>query len=246
MIGVEDKVDVIKQLQRDVLSLQGFRKMSGNQLFDSGLGIIENAFPDNTFSLGVIHEFISNASEAAAATNGFIGGIVGRLMLHSGACLWIGTKRTLFPPSLKIFGIEPHRIVFIDVSRPKDALWAVEEALKSEGLAAVVGELSELSFTESRRLQLAVEHSHVTGFIHRQNPKAENTVACTTRWKIQPHISRTEQGMPGVGLPMWDVQLLKVRNGRPGSWQLEWSDNGFQHIPKRRLSIPGIQTRKTG
>ena len=36
-------------------------------------------------------------------------------------------------------------------------LWVIEEALKCEGLAAVIGEIKELSFTQSRRLQLAVE-----------------------------------------------------------------------------------------
>ena len=41
-------------------------------------------------------------------------------------------------------------------------MWAIEEALKCDGLAAVIGEMKELSFTNSRRLQLAVEKSHVT------------------------------------------------------------------------------------
>jgi protein ImuA len=33
----------------------------------------------------------------------------------------------------------------------------MEEALKCEGLAAVIGEIKEISFSDSRRLQLAVE-----------------------------------------------------------------------------------------
>lgn len=40
----------------------------------------------------------------------------------------------------------------------------MEEALKCGGLAAVVGEVQDISFTASRRLQLAVEQSGVTGF----------------------------------------------------------------------------------
>jgi hypothetical protein len=36
--------------------------------------------------------------------------------------------------------------------------------------------------------------------------------------------------MPGVGFPGWNVELLKVRNGKPGSWQIEWAESRFQNI----------------
>ena len=204
------------------------------------------AFPDKVFPVGVVHELLSATAEDAAATNGFIAGITGSLMGKKGACLWVSTKRTIFPPALKVFGIDPERIIFVDVTRQKDVLWAIEEALKCASLSAVIGELSELTFTESRRLQLAVEQSRVTGFIHRYNPRSKNTVACVTRWEIKPLASIMEEGMPGVGFPRWHVQLLKVRNGKPGSWQLEWSAGGFRHITRTIISIPEIETRKAG
>ena len=235
------KIDIIRQLQREACSLQGYKKALGSQLINLGLSAVEASFPDNTFPTGAVHEFLSAASEDAAATNGFIAGILGGLMQTGGACLWIGLKRTVFPPALKMFGIEPHRIIFIDVSRPKEALWAVEEALKCEALVAVVGELSELTFTESRRLQLAVEHSKVTGFIHRCNPRTENTVACVTRWKIKAAPSSEDDGLPGLGFPRWHVDLLKVRNGRPGSWLIEWSAGSFKQVDETNGQVKKLE-----
>jgi len=41
----------------------------------------------------------------------------------------------------------------------------MEEALKCESLSAVIAETPEISFTVSRRLQLAVEQNRVTSFI---------------------------------------------------------------------------------
>lgn len=113
----------------------------------------------------------------------------------------------------------------------REVLWALEEALKCKALAAVVGELREISFTQSRRLQLAVEQSHVTGFLHRYAPRLENTVACVSRWKITSLPSVLDDKLPGVGAPRWNVHLLKARNGKPGSWQVEWTAQGFRHIP---------------
>src|SRR4051794_8700989 len=97
---------IIEQLQKEILSLQGFKRASINESSNIGLGIFEKAFPEQTFPIGAIHEFISTSNTNAAATNGFISGIVGKLMQHGGACLWISTKRTIFPPALKFFGID--------------------------------------------------------------------------------------------------------------------------------------------
>jgi protein ImuA len=121
----------------------------------------------------------------------------------------------------------------------------MEEALKCDGLAAVVAEIQELSFIASRRLQLAVEKSLVTGFILRRNPRNINTTACVTRWKIKPIQSESVDGLPGVGFPRWNVELLKARNGKGGSWQIEWVAGQFKHISNTTIELPEIQ-KKTG
>jgi protein ImuA len=103
----------------------------------------------------------------------------------------------------------------------------MEEGLKCPGLTAVIGELNELTFTESRRLQLAVEHSHTTGFIIRHNPQKINTTACVSRWKISSLISDTFDDLPGIGFPKWRVELLRMRNGKSGAWDLQWINGNF-------------------
>src|SRR6476620_9687162 len=127
-----------------------------------------------------------------------------------------------FPPTLKSYGMNPDHVVFINLKNEKDIFWSLEEALKCERVTAVVVELSEHAFTESRRLQLFVEQSGVTGFIIRARPRNLNTTACVTRWKITSLPSELPDGVPGVGFPGWNVELLKVRNGKPGSWWMEW------------------------
>ena len=236
---------MILQLQKEILSLQGQKNISSSEMANSGLGLIEKAFPFGIFPIGAVHEFISNKATDAAATNGFITSLMGKIV-QGGVCLWISNKRTVFPPALKIFGIAPDKIIFIDLNKHKDVLWAIEEALKCEVLAAVVGELTELTFTQSLRLQHAVEQSKVTGFIHRINPRIENTVACISRWKIKSVASVTEDGLPGLGFPRWNVQLIKVRNGKPSSWQIEWANNSFRYLQKQKFALPEIQILKAG
>jgi protein ImuA len=230
------KADIISQLQKDILRLQGFRSKQAGTTPDIDLGPVNTAFPNATFPTGAVHEFLCAIREHSAATSGFVSALAGNLMRRGGACIWISVARTLFPPSLKTFGIEPDKVIFIDLQRIKDALWVLEEALKCEGIAAVIAEIPEISFTQSRRLQLVVEQSKVTGFILRTSPKNANTTACVTRWKITPLPSELEEGMPGVGFPRWHVELLKVRNGRPGTWKMEWAEGKCSVIPDHTAS----------
>ncbi|SDG87360.1 protein ImuA [Chitinophaga filiformis] len=225
------KADIISQLQQDILRIQGFRSKLTDTIPDIDLGPVNTAFPNAIFPTGAVHEFLCAFREHAAATTGFVSVLAGNLMQRGGACIWISVARTLFPPSLKTFGIEPDRVIFIDLQRIKDALWALEEALKCPGIAAVIAEIPEISFTQSRRLQLVVEQSKVTGFILRTSARAASTTACVTRWKITSLPSELEDGMPGVGYPRWHVELLKVRNGRPGAWKMEWAEGKCVVIP---------------
>jgi protein ImuA len=228
---ISSKQDIIRQLKVEILHLQGFeRSLMGNAI-DFGLGPINRCFPYNNFPTRAVHEFISAGRETAAASASFVSGLAGRLMDTGGACLWISASRLVSPPALKQFCIEPDQVIFIDLKKEKEVLWAIEEALTCESLAAVIGEVREINFTASRRLQLAVEKSHTTGFLLRDNPRTLNANACAARWRIQPLASRVPvDGMPGIGFHRWSVELLKVKNGQTGSWQLEWAAGRFQAI----------------
>lgn len=239
------KVDIIDQLRKDMLLLQGFKKIINPYAPEILPASVRSAFPNAQFPIGAVHEFISFHQEEVAATAGFISGILASIMLKSGACIWINSSKNIFPPALKLFGIPPEKIIFIHLKKEKEILWAMEEALKCESLTAVIGELRELNFTASRRLQLAVEKSQVTGFILRDNPRSLNTTACVTRWKITSLPSELPNDMPGVGFPKWEVELLKVRNGKPGKWEIEFTEGRLRYNSKIN-AIPMISKKKTG
>ena len=224
---LETSKDIISRLQQQILKMQGFTSPPAGKVKGIGLGPLETAFPNGVFPTGAIHEMVCPTLEQAAATGGLIAGLMGSLMKQGGICLWIGVNRQLFPPSLKNFSVAPHAVIFIDLPQEKDILWVMEQALKCEGLAAVVAEVQEISIVQSRRLQLAVENSRVTGFLLRSNPRKLGANTCVARWQVSPLPSEPGDGLPGVGFPRWQVDLLRVRNGNPGSWQLEWLEGSF-------------------
>lgn len=242
----KSQIALIGQLQQNILLWQGFVPPACTPTTQIGLGMLEKAFPNQVFPTGAIHEMLCSTTEQAAATSGFLSGILAALMQQGGACLWISTNRKLFPLAMSNFNVPPERIIFIDVQREKEALWAMEEALKCEGLAAVVAEIREITFAQSRRLQLTVESSKVTGFLLRTDLTKLTTTVCVARWQVSSLPSVLEDDLPGVGHPKWQVDLLRVKNGMPGSWKFEWTNKGF--VPAEDLTIEHdvIETRQVG
>ncbi len=235
------KADIIEKLQGEILQLQGFRRPNSRKT-DLGLGPIVRSFPDHVFPLGAVHEFLSTRVEDIATTCGFITGLLSNLLGKKGMALWISCARTLFPPALKNYGIDPDRIIFIDLKKEKHVLWALEEALKCKAVSAVVGELRDLSFTTSRRLQLAVEESNATGFLIHKTA-ITNTTACVSRWRITSLPSESIDDLPGIGFPQWNVELLKIKNGKPGTWKIKWVNGRFEPVHVELKYTGGLQSK---
>ena len=272
------KDDIKAQLQKSILLMQGFKPATNNIDLDTGLHFIQNSFPNSRFPIGVTHEFFCNNMEEVSASCAFASAIISTLKKKGGLSFWISSFQNIFPPALQLFGINPEKIIFLHLKKEKEKLWAMEEALKCDALSFVIGEINEISFTESRRFQLITEKSKVTAFIIRRNPKNLST-ASVTRWNIKPAHSQFEnfnqpllgsenflvekfkvkslqdnnknypdfdtKGMPGIGYPKWDVALLKVRNGKPGSWKIQWRKEKFELIDQPGLLITQAQ-RKIG
>ncbi len=70
------RADIISQLRKDILSWERGEKMRDIGATVTGLGVIQEAFPNHTFPVSAVHEFCSMAPEESAATGGFVSGIL--------------------------------------------------------------------------------------------------------------------------------------------------------------------------
>lgn len=201
---------------------------------------IDDRLPGGGLRLGALHE-VSEAgppvAEHAALASLFVAGILARI---SGPVLWCLRGRDLFAPALARAGLHPDRVVYCETWRDAEVLPAMEEGLRHKGLAGVVGEVSRLTLTSSRRLQLAAEASGVTALVIRRQRRQGNDcdetlgsepTAALTRWRISPAPSPALP-VPGLDRARWRVELTRCRGAEPCSWILEACD------AKGCLSLP--------
>ena len=201
-----------------------------------GLQDMDGHLPGGGLARGALHEMIEAgfASEFAGCTTLFAAGIAARL---KGPVLWCLARRDLFAPGLLRAGLHPDRVIYAEAEREREILPLIEEGLREKGLAAVVGEVSRLGLTASRRLQLAAEATGVTALIIRrwwtvaEKDLVHLPTAAVTRWRIAPAPSELMPA-PGLGRDRWQVELLRCRGAEPRTWILEACD------AKGRLAVP--------
>lgn len=220
---MQTKASIFNALKQE-LQLQGGIKNS-IPIFDKDTTHhpFESLFPNHIFPIGAVHEFIVNNNTQLAASAGFVAALITSFIHSKGPLVWVGQQLQIFPNGLCAYNITPENILFIEPKSENDLLWCTEEALRCNGVAAVIAIVNGVDFKYSRRLQLAVEKSNVTGFVLNTNGKLETNNAFVTRWKIQHSKSVQEKQMLGVGMYSWQAELLKIRNGLPKNCNIFWN-----------------------
>jgi len=201
---------------------------AGRPILSLGLAAVDRVLPGGGLARGCLHELCGAPDRAAAA--GFTAALLGRLAAD-GHALWIGPRDDLYVPGLAAQGLSPERLIVVRAG-PRDArLWALEEALRSPGLTAVLAEVDRLTLTQSRRLQLAAEAKGVTAFLLRPLAACDAPSAAVTRWRITPlSAAATDDASRAWRSPCWRVELVRCRGGRTGAWAIAWREGGFHEI----------------
>jgi protein ImuA len=219
-----DRRAVLERLRARLAALEAVDR-SGGAVLPLGLPGIDHVLPGGGLARGCLHELCGAPGHGAAL--GFAAALLGRLMADGGHGVWIGPRNELFGPGLAELGLAAERLIVVRARPGAARLWALEEALRSPGLAAALAEIDRLSLTQSRRLQLAAETKGVTALLLRPPQAGATPSAAATRWRIEAAPSEAA-GEPrrASGRPHWRLGLLRCRGGHTGSWRIAWHQDG--------------------
>lgn len=220
----EDRRSVISTL-RDALGRQA-SALPGEAL-PFGIAHIDSGLPGGGLGLGRPHEIAPESEGDEAAALGFTLALMARHLsrVDGDALLVIGRGHpTPYGHGLAGLGLDPGRLLILEVENDTDAYRAVEEALHSRGLRAVAGLVDAgLPLKQSRRLHLAGEAQGRLLLVLRP-PRADEPNMAATRWRVGSGAALRDR-FGCIERPCWRARLDRCRNGRTGDWLLEW-DHG--------------------
>jgi protein ImuA len=166
------------------------------------------------------------------------------LDIRSGPAVLVVSRRGLadfgapYGHGLARLGLDVGRLLLIETKSDKDALWALEQALRSPARPAMVAGAvaGGLGLTPSRRLNLAAA-LHGTPLVVLRAPEAVGTSAAVTRWRIAS-ASAARDRFGALAQARWDAALERCRNGRTGKWLIEWD-----HVAHRFRVVESVADR---
>ncbi|MEX2642878.1 MAG: hypothetical protein WD270_05465 [Acetobacterales bacterium] len=206
--------------------------------------------------LGRLHDIHSGGDTDAAAA-GFLTMLLARLVRQTGRpVLWCQPRRCVAPlygPGLALFGLDPAQLILARPGGDAEGFWAVEEGLRCGRLAAVVGEpKGGVQPLVARRLQLAAREGGVTALLL-LSPRAAPAAPPATARRVTaaqadgPALPFADAFSSRFARPCWQVELIRARGGRPGSWLVEWNhETGDLALATDLPDRPAETQRRTG
>lgn len=101
---------------------------------------------------------------------------------------WVAPPFVPYAPALQAAGIDLAKVLLVHPDSHGEALWALEQALRTGACCAVLGWLSEprLKFAELRRLQFAARQGGAWGSLFRPQDALGDPSAAELRLHLQP------------------------------------------------------------
>jgi protein ImuA len=120
-------------------------------------------------------------------------------------------------------GIAGIPFILAPVSTLAEALWAMEQGLRSGAVSLGLGAVEGATLAQTRRLDFAAKQGEATGLILSRG--LEGLSAARRRWRIstQPGaVDPEDERAPGPARLL--AELTRGRGERPGAWMLEQDD----------------------
>lgn len=220
----------VHALRQHLARLEGMPR-GGESVLPFGLPALDRHLPQGGLAFGAVHE-ISPASEAdLPAAFGFLMALLARVPGSAPLLLVLAARRLarLGRPhghGLNGLGLDPARLILVETTDEKEALWATEEAVRARGPAAVAAALGgRLDLKTGQRLLHAARDAGLPLLLLR--PESERVPTAATRWRIAAAPGPRDRFAMLAGW-RWRIALERCRNGRPGDWMLE-----FDHATHR-------------
>ncbi|UWR22771.1 ImuA family protein [Sulfitobacter sp. S190] len=172
-----------------------------------------------------------------AAVTGFV---VACLPRSKAPVLWVQDRKSrlengrVYGPALR--GVT---LLRVEVSHPRDVLWAMEEGAACAGLSAVVGEVHgappALDFTASKRLAMRAEATGIPVWLIRSGEEG-GLSAARERWRISSLPSaRHPHNAAAPGTALWEAELFRARGRAPGTWVASHDADARQDADRLRF-----------
>lgn len=203
---------IVETLRQQVRRVEGERRRQDDPtVLSSGAPPLDRLLPEGGFLRGQLIEWLGSCEASGAGTLALLA--AREAALEGGAVVVLDRGRWFYPPAAAALGIDLESVIVIRAAAEKDQLWALDQALRCGGVAAVWAPLERLDWRSFRRMQLAAESGGSLGLLLRP-----------ARLRGQPswsHVQLQVEPRPSPGGRRLRVEITRGRPQGPAAVELE-------------------------
>ncbi len=170
---------------------------------------LNRLLPDVMSLRGGLIEWLSDVKGAGGTS---LAVLASQSAIENELWVFVDGQQQLHAAGFASLSLDLRRMVLVKPERPTDVLWAVEQALRTRGVGAVVCEVDRLSSAAFRRLQLAAETGGSLGILLRPERVRHQPSWAEYRLLVRPLATA---GPPSASHPRRRL-LVEVLRGRKG------------------------------
>jgi protein ImuA len=155
---------VLEALRHKVQAIEGLA-CARHETVSTGSAVLDRLLPAGGLQRGTLVEWLTKRSGAGSTTLALL---AAREASKGGELVVVGdSAHQFYAPAALALGIAPQQLVILRPTNEADAMWALDQALRCPGVAAVWAHLPRLAERDFRRLQLAAEEGGALGLLGR-------------------------------------------------------------------------------
>jgi len=206
-----DQADTLRSLAEQLRRIEGARWGNSGEVVSSGQPELDGLLAEGGFRRGALVEWLADSPASGAVTLAL--SCLREVLAAGGALVVIDRRRRFYPPAALALGIPLAQLVVVRPASAADEAWALDQVLRSRGVAAAWCPIDRAEEHTFRRWQLAAESSGVVGFLGRNGRARAEPSWAEVRLEVRPVVtslaitSRTRRVR---------VEVLRARSGPAG------------------------------
>ncbi len=203
---VPAQLATLQRLAREIEHLEtgGGRAAPQSPRSSAGCAAMDALLPGGGYAAGSVVEYLRSTPACGASSLAWAAAAAA-MRQSQGFLVVVDTQHNIYPPPLTSHGIDLAKVIFVRPQSQADALWAVDQALRTSAVAAVFAELERIDERSARRLQLAAESAGGLALLVRSSAARRQPSWAEVQWLVRSQANRR-----------WHVQLVRARGGQTG------------------------------
>jgi hypothetical protein len=238
-----DRATVLQNLAEQLRQFEATRWAAGDGVISTGSAALDRLLPEGGFRRGTLVEWLSPGPGSGAATLALLA--AHQVLGAGGALVVVDRLRLFYPPATARLGIALEKMIVVRPLNEADHAWALDQALRSRGVAAVWSSIERADNRTLRRWQLAAETSGVVGFLLRSHQARHEPSWAELRLWVEPmattpplsgrnrrlrvEVLRSRSRPSGTAVELEIPTLEEIFPNRPAGWRDTYHETRAVH-----------------